>query len=132
MQFSTVPCQRQLVVLLALTFYLFSNFAIAKKTLPTKSQPTTNTDRGELAMSHLDFLNPLRRKYSHQPTFLQSVEEIAQSLVPLFEDPKDGTFYKKAFIAMTEPERTISFRVAWMDDKGVMQINRGWRVEFSR
>jgi hypothetical protein len=80
----------------------------------------------------LDFLDDLRIKYSHQPTFLQSVEEIALSLLPLFEDPQHGDFYKRAFVTMTEPERAISFRVPWMDDNGNMQFNRGWRVEFSR
>jgi glutamate dehydrogenase (NADP+) len=80
----------------------------------------------------LDFLNDLRKKYSHQPTFLQSVEEIAWSLLPLFDDPKNGEVYRRAFVAMTEPERTISFRVPWEDDGGKMHFNRGWRVEFSR
>jgi glutamate dehydrogenase (NADP+) len=80
----------------------------------------------------LGFLGDLRAKYSHQPVFLQSVEEIALSLLPLFSDPEHGAFYKRAFIAMTEPERTISFRVPWEDDQGNMHFNRGWRVEFSR
>jgi glutamate dehydrogenase (NADP+) len=80
----------------------------------------------------LEFLDDLRQKYSHQPTFLQSVEEIALSLLPLFEEPAQGDFYKRAFVAMTEPERTIFFRVPWEDDNGNLQFNRGWRVEFSR
>ena len=82
--------------------------------------------------SQLDFLNELRQKYKHQPTFLQAVDEMALSLLDLFEDAEKGDFYKKAFLAMTEPERTISFRVPWMDDQGELHINRGWRVEFSR
>ena len=77
-------------------------------------------------------LHDLRQKYEHQPVFLQSVSEIAHSLTPLFEDPDKGEFYKRAFVAMTEPERTISFRVPWEDDEGRMRYNRGWRVEFSR
>lgn len=79
----------------------------------------------------LDFLNDLKQKYSHQPVFLQCVEEIALSLLPLFEDPDNGDFYKRAFTAMAEPERCISFRVPWEDDQGNVQFNRGWRVEFS-
>ncbi|KAG7356346.1 glutamate dehydrogenase [Nitzschia inconspicua] len=79
----------------------------------------------------LDFLDDLRQKYGHQPVFLQSVEEIALSLVPIFEDPTDGAFYLRAFLAMTEPERIIAFRVPWEDDHGNLQFNRGWRVEFS-
>ena len=80
----------------------------------------------------LDFLDDLRKKYSHQPVFLQSVEEIALSLLSLFEDPEKGDFYKRAFVAMTEPERVIAFRVPWEDDEGNLHFNRGWRVEFSR
>lgn len=76
----------------------------------------------------LDFLEGLRQKYKHQPTFLQAVEEMAWSIRDLLEDP----FYRRAFEVMTEPERIISFRVPWMDDQGHMQYNRGWRVEFSR
>jgi len=78
------------------------------------------------------FLQDLRQKYDHQPVFLQSVNEIVHSLRPLFENPEKGEFYQRAFIVMTEPERTISFRIPWEDDTGNMRYNRGWRVEFSR
>ena len=72
----------------------------------------------------LDFLNDLRKKYSHQPTFLQAVEEMAMALLPLFEDETNGAFYQRAFLAMTEPERAISFRVSWEGDNGNIQFNR--------
>ena len=75
-----------------------------------------------------EFLEELRRKYRHQPTFLQAVEEMALSLSDLLEDP----FYRRAFEIMTEPERVLSFRVPWTDDQGHLRYNRGWRVEFSR
>jgi len=77
------------------------------------------------------FLHDLRQKYAHQPTFLQSVEEMALSLEPIFLDPVKGDFYKRVFVTMAEPERMLSFRVPWMDDNGKMQFNRGWRVEFN-
>ena len=97
---------------------------------------TTSKNEAELNrnMNHdkLSFLDDLRRKYSHQPTFLQSVEEIALSLLPLFDDPDKGEFYRRAFVAMTEPERILAFRIPWVDDNGNMQFNRGWRIEFSR
>jgi glutamate dehydrogenase (NADP+) len=79
-----------------------------------------------------DFLDDLRSKYPHQPVFLQAVEEMALAIEPLFHDPVEGDFYKRAFLYMTEPERTISFHVPWMNDQGWLVINRGWRVEFSR
>lgn len=94
---------------------------------------TIATSTQNLSMtSDLSFLNDLRTKYAHQPTFLQSVEEMAVSLLPLFQDPNLGDFYQRAFMAMAEPERMIAFRVSWMDDEGHLQFNRGWRVEFNR
>ena len=79
----------------------------------------------------LSFLEDLRKKYSHQPTFLQAVEEMAMALLPLFQEEQEGAFYQRAFLTMAEPERTVSFRVPWVDDDGKIQVNRGWRVEFS-
>jgi glutamate dehydrogenase (NADP+) len=96
-----------------------------------KNNLSTAFTNGECATS-LDLLGDLRKKYPHQPTFLQAVEEMALSLQSLFTDPEEGEFYQRAFLAMTEPERTISFRIPWEDDAGVMHFNRGWRVEFSR
>lgn len=74
-------------------------------------------------------LSDLQKKYAHQPTFLQAVQEMALSVQDLLESDE---FYRQAFAVMTEPERAISFRVPWMDDNGQMRYNRGWRVEFSR
>ncbi len=65
-----------------------------------------------------------------EPEFLQAVHEVAESVIPFIEEnPK----YKKARILerITEPERTIMFRVAWTDDAGNVQVNRGYRVEFN-
>lgn len=69
--------------------------------------------------------------YSLRIRFLQAVEEMALAIEPLFNDPKDGDFYRKAFLYLTEPERMISFHVPWQDDEGKQHVNRGWRVEFS-
>jgi hypothetical protein len=83
--------------------------------------------------SSLDFLNDLREKYArHQPVFIQAVEEMALSLQDLFQDAQHGDYYKRAFVTLAEPERTISFRVPWTDDAGNLHFHRGWRVEFSR
>eukprot|EP00529_Nitzschia_sp_RCC80_P023599 CAMPEP_0113487796 /NCGR_PEP_ID=MMETSP0014_2-20120614/25689_1 /TAXON_ID=2857 /ORGANISM="Nitzschia sp." /LENGTH=468 /DNA_ID=CAMNT_0000381495 /DNA_START=645 /DNA_END=2047 /DNA_ORIENTATION=- /assembly_acc=CAM_ASM_000159 len=97
----------------------------------SKSDSSGSSSNSNSNNEKLSFLDDLRRKYSHQPVFLQSVEEIALSLLPLFEDPTNGEFYKRAFVTMTEPERVISFRVPWEDDLGDIHYNRGWRVEFS-
>ncbi len=77
-----------------------------------------------------DFMAKMQEKHSHEPEFLQAVEEVAEAVIPIIEkNPK----YKKAKILerMVEPERTIMFRVPWLDDKGEVQINKGYRVEFN-
>ena len=76
------------------------------------------------------FMDGVRAKQAHESEFLQAVEEVAEAVIPFIADkPK----YKKAKILerMVEPERTIMFRVPWIDDKGEIQINKGYRVEFN-
>src|SRR6056297_272822 len=76
------------------------------------------------------FMASVRARNSHEPEFLQAVEEIAETIIPFIEDnPK----YKKHRVLerMVEPERVIMFRVPWLDDKGEIQVNRGYRVEFN-
>lgn len=65
----------------------------------------------------------------NQPEFLQAVEEILESLEPLFAKyPK----YLNVFHTSCEPERVIQFRVPWQDDSGNIQVNRGFRVQFNQ
>ena len=75
-------------------------------------------------------MDQLKEKYSWQPLFLQAVQEVLQSLAPVLERNK---IYEKNKILerITEPERAISFRVDWIDDKGEIQVNRGYRVQFN-
>ncbi len=62
--------------------------------------------------------------------FLQAVKEVLESLEPVIEANPN---YEKYGILerMVEPERLISFRVSWVDDKGAVQVNRGYRVQFN-
>lgn len=76
------------------------------------------------------FMERVSAKNSHEPEFLQAVQEVAEAVIPFIEaNPK----YKKARILdrIVEPERTIMFRVPWIDDEGNVQVNRGYRVEFN-
>ena len=76
------------------------------------------------------FMDGVRSKNSNEPEFLQAVHEVAEAVIPFIEaNPK----YKNARILdrIIEPERTIIFRVPWLDDKGNIQVNRGYRVEFN-
>jgi glutamate dehydrogenase (NADP+) len=75
-------------------------------------------------------LQELKNKYPYQPEFLQAAEEILNTLSPVVE--KDSRYEKyKILERMVEPERTISFRVEWVDDKGEVQVNKGYRVQFN-
>jgi glutamate dehydrogenase (NADP+) len=76
------------------------------------------------------FMDGVKAKQSHESEFLQAVEEVAEAIIPFIADKPQ---YKSARILerMVEPERTIMFRVPWLDDKGEVQINKGFRVEFN-
>ena len=72
----------------------------------------------------------LKQKYASEPVFLQAVEEVLMTLQPLLD--KDAKYEKyKILERITEPERIISFRVEWVDDKGEIQVNRGYRVQYT-
>ncbi|MDA9161077.1 NADP-specific glutamate dehydrogenase [Crocinitomicaceae bacterium] len=76
------------------------------------------------------FMERVSAKNNHEPEFLQAVQEVAEAVIPFIEsNPK----YKVARILdrIVEPERTIMFRVPWLDDEGNVQVNRGYRVEFN-
>jgi glutamate dehydrogenase (NADP+) len=76
------------------------------------------------------FMDGVRAKQAHESEFLQAVEEVAEAVIPFIADKPQ---YKSAKILerMVEPERTIMFRVPWLDDSGEVQINKGFRVEFN-
>jgi len=76
------------------------------------------------------FLNLVKTTNGHEPEFLQAVEEVAETVIPFIE--KNPKYQDKMLLErMVEPERTIIFRVPWIDDKGNTQVNRGFRVEFN-
>ena len=75
-------------------------------------------------------LSETRAKNANEPEFLQAVEEVLESLSPVLERHPE---YQRAKILtrMIEPERTITFRVPWTDDRGEVQVNRGFRIEMN-
>lgn len=76
------------------------------------------------------FLGYVKAKNPNEPEFLQAVHEVAEVVIPFIEsNPK----YKGRMLLerMVEPERTVTFRVPWVDDKGNIQVNRGYRVQFN-
>ena len=76
------------------------------------------------------FMTGVSAKDPDQKEFLQAVSEVAESVVPVLDKHPE---YRVAKILerLVEPERVIMFRVPWVDDSGEVQVNRGFRVEFS-
>ena len=72
----------------------------------------------------------VERRDGDQPEFLQAVREVFESLEPVVskhpEYEANGVLER-----LVEPERVVKFRVAWMDDQGEIQVNRGYRVQFN-
>ena len=75
-------------------------------------------------------LEETKKKNAGEPEFLQTVEEVFSSLEPVINAHPE---YEKVSLLerMVEPERTIEFRVTWMDDNGAYHVNRGYRVQYN-
>ena len=72
----------------------------------------------------------LAARYAEQSEFLEAVHEVLETLVPVVE--ADPRYEAQNIIGrIVEPERIIVFRVPWVDDKGKVQVNRGYRVQFN-
>ena len=82
-------------------------------------------------MSYVErILDEVKKKNAHEPEFIQAVTEVLESLKPVIE--KHPEYEREALLErMVEPERQIMFRVPWVDDKGNVQVNRGYRVQFN-
>lgn len=77
-----------------------------------------------------EFMAMVSKKNPGEVEFHQAVQEVIESVMPFIEkNPK----YQEAKILerMVEPERVIMFRVPWLDDKGEIQVNRGYRIQMS-
>ncbi len=70
------------------------------------------------------------KRNAHEPEFHQAVKEVLDSIEPALE--KHPEFVEARIVErLVEPERLIHFRVPWVDDKGVVQVNRGFRIQFN-
>ncbi len=81
-------------------------------------------------MNHNEILDRVKQRNPNEPEFLQAAEEVISSLMPVLDRHPE---YRKLKILerMLEPERLISFRVTWLDDKGEVQTNRGYRIQMN-
>lgn len=77
-----------------------------------------------------DFMAQVRLRNAHQPEFMQAVQEVAETVLPYIASQQ--IYYgKNLLLRMVEPERSITFRVAWVDDQGEIQVNRGYRIQMN-
>ena len=77
-----------------------------------------------------EFIAKVQERNPHEPEFLQAVREVAESVGPYVEaNPKYQQH--KILERIVEPERVLMFRVPWLDDKGHIQVNRGFRIEMN-
>lgn len=97
-------------------------FSLNKETISKKEQNV------------LDYMNRVYQKLeerdAHETEFLQAAKLLFQSLIPVFV--KNNTYIEYNILErIIEPERTITFRVPWVDDENNMRVNRGFRVQYN-
>jgi glutamate dehydrogenase (NADP+) len=83
-----------------------------------------------MSQSVTAFLGEVAKRNANEPEFMQAVREVAETVIPFIEEnPKYQG--KMLLERMVEPERVIMFRIAWIDDKGTTQVNRGFRIQMN-
>ncbi|AVR44942.1 NADP-specific glutamate dehydrogenase [Christiangramia fulva] len=77
-----------------------------------------------------EFLDKVSARNQNEPEFMQAVHEVAETVIPFIAENKK---YQNAMLLerMVEPERVFMFRVPWLDDKGNIQVNRGFRIQMN-
>ena len=79
----------------------------------------------------IDLYDQVVKRNANEPEFHQAVREVFESLEPVIE--KHPEYITSGVLArLVEPDRIIKFRVPWVDDKGVVQVNRGFRIQFNK
>lgn len=77
-----------------------------------------------------EVLNSLKARYPWEKEYIQSVSEVFKSIAPVLNEMPDYR-HNKVLEQLVEPDRCITFRVPWRDDRGILQVNTGHRVEFN-
>ena len=78
-----------------------------------------------------EIIEKVEKNNPGETEFHNAVKEVLYSIEPVIEAHEDEYRRNRILERLVEPERTISFRVPWVDDKGQLQINRGYRVQFN-
>ena len=75
-------------------------------------------------------MDEVKVRNGHEPEFIQAVQEVAETVIPYIA--KNEIYSgKNILLRMVEPERLLSFRVAWIDDDGEIHVNRGYRIQMN-
>jgi glutamate dehydrogenase (NADP+) len=83
-----------------------------------------------MSQSIKSFLEVVEKRNPNEPEFLQAVHEVAETVIPFIEENKK--YQNKMLLErMVESERIITFRVVWLDDAGIIQVNRGYRIQMN-
>lgn len=77
-----------------------------------------------------NFLQEVSQRNANEPEFMQAVSEVAQTVIPYIV-ANDIYHGKNILMRMAEPERVVMFRVPWIDDRGEIRVNRGYRIEMN-
>ena len=78
-----------------------------------------------------EVLERVKKQNPDQPEFIQAVTEVLETLAPVI-DRNEERYRREALLErLTTPERAILFRVPWVDDKGQVQVNNGYRIQFN-
>ena len=81
-------------------------------------------------MKVAEIMASLEKKHGHEKEFLQAVHEVLESIEEIYNQHPE--FVKANIIErLVEPDRIFTFRVTWVDDKGEVQTNLGYRVQFN-
>lgn len=91
---------------------------------------TTAVKTNEYQAQIDEFMAKVKSRIVNQPEFMQAVQEVAESVIPVIETTPA---YKKAKVLerLTDPDKVFMFRVSWVDDSGEVQINRGFRIQMN-
>ena len=76
------------------------------------------------------FMEEVKMRNGHEPEFIQAVQEVAETVIPYIAQHEIYSG-KNILLRMVEPERLLSFRVAWVDDDGEIHVNRGYRIQMN-
>lgn len=84
-----------------------------------------------MSLNFNNFINYVKERNPNEPEFLQAVSEVTEDLIPYINERHPTWADLKILERITEPERVISFRVTWLDDNNVVQVNRGYRIQMN-